>query len=48
MIDNQSVGCNWLSIMKLQRIPNPTSRNYPDSSDLDKAMAIMAQLNNGS
>ena len=24
MIDNQSVGCNGLSIMKLQPIPNPT------------------------
>ena len=23
MIDNRSVGCNWLSIMKLQSIPNP-------------------------
>ena len=23
MIDNRSVGCNWLSIMKLQPIPNP-------------------------
>ena len=23
MIDNRSVGCNWLSIMKLQPIPDP-------------------------
>ena len=26
MIDNRSVGCNWLSIMKLQPIPNPNTQ----------------------
>ena len=29
MIDNQSVGCNWLSIMKLQPIPNPSIYDAP-------------------
>ena len=41
MIDNRSVGCNWLSIMKLQPIPNPSMSIIKHQKHLPKCSLNM-------
>ena len=48
MIDNWSVGCNWLSIMKLQLIPNRgVIWGIPAGEDIHHLITLSSHLAKG-